>query len=546
MMRPFRRSHHSPTGTESNTPTTKTSTRWTRRKRIFQAKGKRVHHYEGVFYDWIGNKHGLEHCVRLPPRQDMNLLTYNFSAQNPDVGALYHKVHKEAYSDNWKSLALKKPNANEPSVKDDDKSTAGKKDAGPIESSKKDNQKGDRKGDKMGDSKPNDGKDIHEVHKEMWKRFVAETKPYDPKFLGITPGSRGVVITGPGNRIKYAVLTANLLRQTGCTLPIQFSYLKGQVSNEDLKLIQEHNITAVDFTPAVSAYNWGEREVSLGGPKVDAILASPFEQVLFLDPDVQVLENPEYLFETATFKKNGALFWPDTYRRGHWNRMWDLFDLQDKMFQQMEFESGQMLIDKSKTWKGLMLAKHLAAEAKYYFDHFWGDKEAFFWGFRATNTPYFLNPNYLSIVGVLADKKHPRGGIELPASASSTPANTRFCGLSMLQMSFHDDTTGDASAKPPRGYKPKPLFLHGNGVKYAYHDEVAPYHVAKTYIPKDEGKNVHDYEGIGHEWIGALEELQHCVDFVEKKGVELKVWVPLLSTIHRLARGKSRRERGVP
>ena len=62
---------------------------------------------------------------------------------------------------------------------------------------------------------------------------------------------------------------------------------------------------------------------------------------------------------------------------------------------QLEFESGQILVNKRKAWKGLKLAEHLCAEAKYYFNHFLGDKETFFWDFSASNTPFFPNPNYL-------------------------------------------------------------------------------------------------------------------------------------------------------
>jgi hypothetical protein len=80
--------------------------------------------------------------------------------------------------------------------------------------------------------------DKHAIAKQKWKEYVKNIKPYDALSLGIVPGSRGVVITGPGNRIDYVILTAELLRATGCKLPVQFSYVKGQVSDEELKKVQ--------------------------------------------------------------------------------------------------------------------------------------------------------------------------------------------------------------------------------------------------------------------------------------------------------------------
>ncbi|KAJ1562879.1 hypothetical protein HK405_006609, partial [Cladochytrium tenue] len=371
--------------------------------------------------------------------------------------------------------------------------------------------------------------DLDRTQRSKWKRYLRDLKEYDPKAAGVTPGSRGVVITGPGNRADYVILTAELLRETGCTLPIQFSYLKDQVSTEDLERVKAHNISVRDFSDSIKDYDWSEREMSLGGPKVDSILASPFEQVLFLDPDIHVLKNPEYLFETAMFKKLGALFWPDTYRRSADNKMWDLFDLQGKYINEHEFESGEMVLDKKKVWKALMLAKHMSAEAKYYFEHFWGDKETFHWAFKATNTPYFMNSNYLSVVGLIADKEHPKGGIPLETGADgqpSIPDGARFCGLSMLQMSFEDKP--DEPRVPPstaaeRGFAPQPLFMHGNGVKYAYSDDVPAYHVARTYVP-GKGRYVHDYDGIFHEWIGGYEQLEHCIDFSPRPDIELQTW----------------------
>ncbi|KAI9338082.1 alpha-mannosyltransferase, partial [Zopfochytrium polystomum] len=169
--------------------------------------------------------------------------------------------------------------------------------------------------------------------------------------------------------------------------------------------------------------------------KVDSILASPFEQVLFLDPDNFVLRDPTFLFETKTFKKYGALFWPDFTIRKRESELivWDLMGLKGKYVPELEFESGQIVLDKSKVWKGLMMAKYLSQQAGYYFQQFLGDKEAFFWGFAATHTPYFLNPGYIHSVGAKVDAAHPAGDNAVDLSKKGS----FFCGQSMLQNDFY-------------------------------------------------------------------------------------------------------------
>ena len=48
-----------------------------------------------------------------------------------------------------------------------------------------------------------------------------------------------------------------------------------------------------------------------------AILSSSFAEVLWMDTDVTPLLDPELLFETDAFKREGALFWPDLWGQGH-------------------------------------------------------------------------------------------------------------------------------------------------------------------------------------------------------------------------------------
>ncbi|KAJ1551844.1 hypothetical protein HK405_013709, partial [Cladochytrium tenue] len=253
------------------------------------------------------------------------------------------------------------------------------------------------------------------AQRRRWRQFLRSVGEYSAAGAGVTAGagSRGVVLTTSDGWVGLTAVAVLQLRAVGCDLPIQVSYVRGQVGEDKLAWLRSFNVTTVDVWRRVARHNWGGQQWSWGAVKAAAVLESPFEQVLFLDPDVAVIHDPTYLFDSLTFRRRGALFWTDFMRRPADSLMWDVFDLRgrrgpsganwDPEDRWTELESGQFLVDKSRVWAALRLTEHILAESKYYFDHFLGDKEAFFWGFAGSNTSVYVNPHYLHSVGVLAD-----------------------------------------------------------------------------------------------------------------------------------------------
>ncbi|KAI9318342.1 mannosyltransferase putative-domain-containing protein [Zopfochytrium polystomum] len=394
---------------------------------------------------------------------------------------------------------------------------------------------GDRDGNDAGDSDR-----FVAAERAAWRAWLRTAPPYDPAALGVVPGSRGVVLTGPAKSVPNVIMAVLLLREAGCRLPVQFSYIAGEVDEEDLETVRRFNITTSDFSAAVEGNDWGKEEQRLGGAKVDAILASPFEQVLFLDPDNFVMKDPSYLFDTNTFKHYGALFWPDFPVRRDDNELvvWDIMGLKGKHFNELEFETGQIVVDKQKAWKALMLTKYISQQARYYFTKFLGDKEAFFWGFAATYTPYYLIPTYLHSVGALVDDQHPTGSNQVD---HTLPTST-FCGQSMLQTDFYDNPSLGASplappqnqdtplirappsAPPPASFSPQPLFMHWNMLKYSYTPGIDYFQTAMTYVPPT-GARIADYRYVGYRYQGRHGAFQNCLDLSPLfGGVQIKTW----------------------
>ena len=45
--------------------------------------------------------------------------------------------------------------------------------------------------------------------------------------------------------------------------------------------------------------------------KVFALYQAPFEEVMLLDSDVLLMQQPDLFFESEMYKKSGNIFWPD-------------------------------------------------------------------------------------------------------------------------------------------------------------------------------------------------------------------------------------------
>ncbi|KAI9353281.1 mannosyltransferase putative-domain-containing protein [Zopfochytrium polystomum] len=351
------------------------------------------------------------------------------------------------------------------------------------------------------------------AHRDQWQAFVQNIPPYDPS---TATAPRGVVVTGAASSIRNVVMIKMVLRKLGCDLPVAFAGTKNEVGDRYAKLLQHHNITLLDLTPYISAHNLTAHELALGAAKPFALLAAPFHEVLLLDPDVLPLVDPAALFDSAALAAHGALFWPDFMKRDPNGVLYSIFGVPEWIqTPSQEIESGQVVVDKRRAWRALQLAGHLASEAKYYFDLYYGDKESFYWAFAATGESFYMSPQYLAVVGTFASRTRPFGGAGPGEDDGDAPT---YCGLSMLQ--YHVAEPGAAAV---------PAFMHYNGLKYAYNDaalewaDVDPFAVAKTYAPPS-GARVEDFDRVWYKWRGEVGRLSHCIDLEERDDLKQHVF----------------------
>jgi ADP-heptose:LPS heptosyltransferase len=208
-----------------------------------------------------------------------------------------------------------------------------------------------------------------------------------PRYPGGHAG-RGIVICGGGDRyLGCAWVCIRMLRQLGCSLPIQLWHLGPEELDADMaRLLQPHGVECVDAL-TVREQNPVRR---LGGWELKpfALLHCPFREVLLLDADNVPVKNPEYLFDTPEFLRHGAVFWPDYGRLGPERGIWNICGVPYR--DEPEFESGQILLDKRKCWKALNLAMWYNEHSDYFYRHIHGDKDTFHLAWHKAGKSYAM------------------------------------------------------------------------------------------------------------------------------------------------------------
>jgi hypothetical protein len=219
------------------------------------------------------------------------------------------------------------------------------------------------------------------------ERFIKTIPNYPDSYDG-----RGIVICGGGVRyFAGAWVCIKMLRRLRCSLPIQLWYLGRKEMDSRMKaLLAPFGVECVDATsvrkkfPARILQGWELKSY--------ALLHSPYREVLLLDADNVPVVNPEFLFATPQFRATGAIFWPD-FLRGTAKKaraIWRSFGLQ--IPHELEFESGQIVLDKQRCWRALCLAWWINDNSDFFYRHLHGDKETFHLAFHKLKTAYSLVP----------------------------------------------------------------------------------------------------------------------------------------------------------
>ena len=193
---------------------------------------------------------------------------------------------------------------------------------------------------------------------------------------------RGIVVVGGGPKFTPAALVCvAFVRRTGCTLPIEV----WAPPHEPIPTAVEADFTALrnvtlrslgDAFPSIANDNMRERNFL---SKQLAMLASAFQEVLFLDADNLPLRDPSFLFEEPLYTDTGLLMWPDFWASQVKAGAWEALGIPPDMRPKGSHESGQVVLDKQRAWQPLLLAIFLNMRGDVFYpllsDIGQGDKE---------------------------------------------------------------------------------------------------------------------------------------------------------------------------
>jgi hypothetical protein len=217
-------------------------------------------------------------------------------------------------------------------------------------------------------------------HAEAYLRSI---EPYPWQFRG-----RGLVTCAGGVRYNTcAWVLIKIARELGCTLPIQVWYLGPEERDERwIALVEELGVECVDAAEVCRIHP--HRGLAGWPLKPYAILHSPFEEVLFLDADNMPVADPTYLFDDPHYRRRGAIFWPDDRKTAHQSQRWAVFGVDYR--DEMELESGQMLINKQICWRALKLCNWYNEYADFFYTIVYGDKDTFRFAWHRLALPYAM------------------------------------------------------------------------------------------------------------------------------------------------------------
>ncbi|GAB4820033.1 hypothetical protein N2152v2_007079 [Parachlorella kessleri] len=204
---------------------------------------------------------------------------------------------------------------------------------------------------------------------------------------------RGIVISAGGTystAMVNAFVTVYVLRHhLGCHLPVAIMYwgeYEQDRPSDELQAFFKDKVPGVEFIDA-SKLPYPPYQRPLAPVKPDGTFVG---QVLFLDSDAHPVLDPTSLFDEASYKQHGNLFWRDFYVGdvGMFSvtPMFAVFGLEHPWTnpdsQAAQTESGIILMDRLQNWDVLEWVLFANAHAEVIYRTTYGDKETFRLGYH--------------------------------------------------------------------------------------------------------------------------------------------------------------------
>lgn len=171
-----------------------------------------------------------------------------------------------------------------------------------------------------------------------------ELTPKSPKWENYQ-GSAGYVLIGGGKYSWLSYLVVKQIRATGSTLPIEV-FIPTESDNDPRfcnEILPKFNAKCNMLDLSLVEYLSLKFSISGYQYKMLALLASQFENVLYLDSDLYPLKNVEYLLRSKLYQENGLIIWPDDWSRTTNPKFYEIagVDVPEKKVRYSEYDRAQ-------------------------------------------------------------------------------------------------------------------------------------------------------------------------------------------------------------
>lgn len=213
------------------------------------------------------------------------------------------------------------------------------------------------------------------------RNAIVNVSPYPShRFSG-----RGIVMCAGGVDL-FAMVWVNIqiMRGLGCTLPIEVWHLGSKEMDDDMR-----DILSASGATAVDAFEFPDYPTRGWPLKPFSMLNNGFEEFIFIDSDNFPVHDPSVLFQSPGYVSTGALFWHDISVLAD-PRLPIILGLPVSILDRPEQESGMMVVDKRKGWRGLNTAWAMNKGDAYDFfsQYMLGEKDAYWLSWELNKIPY--------------------------------------------------------------------------------------------------------------------------------------------------------------
>ena len=202
-------------------------------------------------------------------------------------------------------------------------------------------------------------------HGEALREILQAQIPPPAKCSG-----RGILWVGGGKYWPGILVGLKLLREMGCQLPVQIWH---RGAEEPVEPEQCQRLGPVEFVDSLrfTQQLGGARILRGWEQKLVALAHCGWEQVIYLDADAYLVEDPEPLFNTLEVAP--FVFWQDMAHNEttiRWPSVWPMGANGVPPIQ-----GGQLIIDRRQAWRVLLAALWMNMHSDFYYQHMFGDQD---------------------------------------------------------------------------------------------------------------------------------------------------------------------------